>query len=46
MCRGCAAIDNNGTPILDIKPAQHHQRTTLYVGSKPVIDDLAKTLKG
>lgn len=48
MCKeaGGDAIDETGTPILDIKPAKHHQRTTLYVGSKPVIDDLAKTLKG
>ena len=48
MCKeaGGAAIDETGTPILDIKPAKHHQRTTLYVGSKPVIDDLAKALKG
>jgi fructose-1,6-bisphosphatase I len=48
MCKeaGGAAIDETGTPILDIKPAKHHQRTTLYVGSKPVIEDLAKTLKG
>lgn len=48
MCReaGGDAIDENGTPILDIKPAKHHQRTTLYVGSKPIIDDLAKMLKG
>lgn len=47
MCKeaGGAAIDENGTPILDIKPSKHHQRTTLYVGSKPVIDDLAKALK-
>ena len=48
MCReaGGDAIDENGTPILDIKPAKHHQRTTLYVGSKPLIDALAKLLKG
>jgi fructose-1,6-bisphosphatase I len=48
MCKeaGGAAIDETGTPILDIKPSKHHQRTTLYVGSKPVIEDLAKTLKG
>jgi len=48
MCKeaGGDAIDENGTPILDVKPAKHHQRTTLYVGSKPVIEDLAKALKG
>jgi len=48
MCKeaGGDAIDETGTRILDIKPEKHHQRTTLYVGSKPVIDDLAKALKG
>ena len=48
MCKeaGGDAIDESGAPILDIKPSHHHQRTTLYVGSKPVIEDLAKTLKG
>jgi fructose-1,6-bisphosphatase I len=48
MCKeaGGDAIDENGTPILDIIPSHHHQRTTLYVGSKPVIDDLKNVLKG
>jgi len=48
MCReaGGDAIDETGTRILDIKPDKHHQRTTLYVGSKPIIDDLAAMLKG
>jgi fructose-1,6-bisphosphatase I len=48
MCKeaGGDAIDETGTRILDIKPEKHHQRTTLYVGSKPVIEDLAKALKG
>ncbi len=47
MCKeaGGDAIDETGTRILDIKPSTHHQRTTLYVGSKPVIDDLAASLK-
>jgi fructose-1,6-bisphosphatase I len=47
MCReaGGDAIDETGTRILDLKPAAHHQRTTLYVGSKPIIDDLAAALK-
>jgi len=48
MCKeaGGDAIDETGTPILDIKPQSHHQRTTLYVGSKPLVEDLAKHLRG
>jgi fructose-1,6-bisphosphatase I len=48
MCKeaGGDAIDETGTRILDIRPETHHQRTTLYVGSKAIIDDLAKALKG
>lgn len=48
MCReaGGDAVDETGTPILDIKPEKHHQRTTLYVGSKPLVDDIAKILRG
>ena len=36
MCceAGGHAVNENGVPILDIKPASHHQRTALYVGSK------------
>ena len=47
MCReaGGTAVDENGTPILEIKPETHHQRTTLYVGSKKVIDSVQKVLK-
>jgi len=47
MCReaGGDAVDETGAPILDIKPEKHHQRTTLYVGSKPLVDDIAKTLR-
>ncbi len=48
MCReaGGSAIDETGTPILDVKPTGHHQRTTLYLGSKPIIEELAKIFKG
>lgn len=48
MCReaGGDAIDETGTRILDVKPGNHHQRTTLYVGSKPIIEDLMSALKG
>ena len=47
MCReaGGTAVDENGTPILDIKPENHHQRTALYVGSKKVIDSVQKVLQ-
>jgi fructose-1,6-bisphosphatase I len=47
MCReaGGEAVDETGTPILDIKPETHHQRTALYVGSKKVIDSVQKVLK-
>jgi len=48
MCReaGGHAVDEHGTPILDIEPRDHHQRTALYVGSKPLVDDIARVLKG
>jgi len=48
MCKeaGGAAINEDGVPILDVKPENHHQRTTLYVGSKPMIEDITKILKG
>ncbi len=47
MCReaGGHAVNENGVPILDIKPTDHHQRTALYVGSKQLVDDIAKVLK-
>ena len=47
MCKeaGGTAVNEAGDAILDIKPEKHHQRTTLYVGSKPMIEDITKTLK-
>jgi fructose-1,6-bisphosphatase I len=47
MCKeaGGAAVNEAGDSILDIKPEKHHQRTALYVGSKPMIEDITKTLK-
>jgi len=47
MCKeaGGEAVNEAGDSILDIKPEKHHQRTTLYVGSKPMIEDIKKTLK-
>jgi fructose-1,6-bisphosphatase I len=47
MCReaGGDAVDETGTAILDIQPKKHHQRTALYVGSKPLIKEIKKILK-
>jgi fructose-1,6-bisphosphatase I len=47
MCKeaGGAAVNEAGDSILDIKPEKHHQRTAIYVGSKPMIEDITKTLK-
>jgi fructose-1,6-bisphosphatase I len=47
MCReaGGDAVDETGTRILDIAPAEHHQRTSLYVGSAPLILELSEVLK-
>jgi fructose-1,6-bisphosphatase I len=42
---GGAAIDESATPILDIVPEMPHQRSSLYVGSKPMIEDIARVLK-
>ena len=48
MCReaGGHAVDESGTPILDLNPEQPHQRTALYVGSKTLVDDISRVLKG
>jgi fructose-1,6-bisphosphatase I len=47
MCReaGGMAVDETGTPILDVQPRKHHQRTALYVGSKPLIEEIAEVLR-
>jgi len=47
MCReaGGDAVDENGTSLLDVTPENHHQRTALYVGSKPIIDEIAEVLR-
>jgi len=47
MCReaGGEAIDENGVPILDIVPQKAHQRTALYLGSKPLVDEVGKFLR-
>ncbi len=47
ICReaGGMAVDETGTPILEIQPKKHHQRTALYVGSKKLVEDIARVLK-
>lgn len=42
---GGTAVDENGTPILEIEPEYHHQRTALYVGSKGLVDDITRVLR-
>jgi fructose-1,6-bisphosphatase I len=46
MCHeaGGHAVDETGSPILDIQPVNHHQRTAIYVGSRPLVDDVAAIL--
>jgi len=48
MCReaGGGAVDETGTSILDIVPQKPHQRTALYLGSKPLVDEIGQVLKG
>jgi fructose-1,6-bisphosphatase I len=47
MCKeaGGGAVDETGTPILDVQPKDHHQRTALYVGSKPMIEEITGILR-
>jgi fructose-1,6-bisphosphatase I len=47
MCReaGGTAVSEAGIPILEIQPQKHHQRTALYVGSKQLVEDVARVLK-
>jgi len=47
MCReaGGEAVDETGTPILDIHPKDPHQRTSIYVGSKPLVEEITRVLK-
>jgi fructose-1,6-bisphosphatase I len=41
---GGSAVDETGTPILDVQPKSPHQRSALYVGSKPLIEEIARCL--
>ena len=47
MCHeaGGAAVNEKGAPILEIVPEHHHQRSALYVGSKSLVEDLARSLQ-
>jgi fructose-1,6-bisphosphatase I len=47
ICReaGGDAVDETGTPILDRQPEKIHQRTALYVGSKPLVEEITRVLK-
>ncbi len=42
---GGMAIDEDGNDILDIFPEEPHQRTALYVGSKPLVESIRDRLK-
>ncbi|GAB4298643.1 MAG: class 1 fructose-bisphosphatase [Myxococcota bacterium] len=42
---GGAAINEQGENILDIIPQHRHQRTSLYVGSKPLVEEIRTALK-
>jgi fructose-1,6-bisphosphatase I len=48
MCReaGGTAVNEAGIPILEIQPEKQHQRTALYVGSKQLVEDIARILRG
>jgi fructose-1,6-bisphosphatase I len=48
MCHeaGGDAVDEAGIPILEIQPREYHQRTALYVGSKPLVEEIAQILRG
>jgi fructose-1,6-bisphosphatase I len=48
MCHeaGGDAVDEEGIAILEIQPKEYHQRTALYVGSKPLVDEIAQILRG
>ena len=41
---GGTAVDETGVPILDVQPKDPHQRSAIYVGSKPLVEDIAQCL--
>jgi len=40
-----SAVDRLGNDILEIKPESPHQRTALYVGSRPLVESIRKRLR-
>jgi len=42
---GGNGVDETGSPVLDVQPRDLHQRSALYVGSKPLVDDITRSLK-
>jgi len=42
---GGTAVDERGEPILDLVPQGPHQRTALYAGSTPLVEEIAGILK-
>jgi fructose-1,6-bisphosphatase I len=42
---GGAAVDETGTPILDVQPKTPHQRSALYVGSRELVGDVTQSLR-
>jgi fructose-1,6-bisphosphatase I len=46
MCceAGGSAIDEDGAPILSLVPEKPHQRTALYLGSKPLVEQIRAIL--
>ena len=41
---GGSAVDEEGRPILDLVPHAPHQRTALYAGSTPLVEEIAEVL--
>ncbi len=48
MCQeaGGDAIDEEGRPVLDIIPEKPHQRSALYLGSPPLVEEIRRVLAG
>jgi len=42
---GGMAIDEEGNDILELEPEYAHQRTALYVGSKPLVESIRERLR-
>jgi fructose-1,6-bisphosphatase I len=42
---GGTAIDEQGNDILEVQPESPHQRTALYVGSRPLVESIGQRLR-